>query len=302
MRTYLDCLPCLLNQALKAARAATDDEKLQRKVLNSVAKMIPELSLDLKPPELAQQCYRLIHQTTGNSDPFHEAKAEANRAVLALYPHLKELVANSEDPLLTACKLAIAGNSIDLGPSFNHGSIEDIVETVLMSTLAVNHYEQFLTSINSSRRLLYLGDNAGEIVFDRLLIEELRKVKELEINFVVRGKSIINDATVDDAIAVGIDRVANVVSNGSDAPATILSQCSTELLELYYSADVIIAKGQGNYESLNEEMDNIFFLLRAKCPLLAELLGVNVGDAVLKQNHILTEAKSNREFKHNFES
>ena len=288
MRTYLDCLPCLLNQALKAARAATDDENLHREVLNSVAGMIPELSLGLKPPEIAQQCYRIIHQVTGNEDPFREAKAEANRTALAFYPHLKEIVANSEDPLLTACKLAIAGNSIDLGPSFDHGSLEDIVETALVSPLAVNHYQQFITGINKSRRLLYLGDNAGEIVFDRVLIEELHRVKDLEIIFVVRDKPIINDATIHDALATGTDKVARIVSNGSDAPATILSQCSSEMLELYYSADVIIAKGQGNYESLSEEPGNIFFFLRSKCPLSAELLGVNVGDAVLKQSHILT--------------
>jgi len=297
LRSYLDCLPCLLNQALKAARAATSDEELQRKVLNSVASMIPKLSLDLKPPEIAQHCYRLIHQITGNNDPFHEAKVEANSTALALYPHLKETVAKSECPLLTACKLAIAGNSIDLGPGFNHGSIEGIVETGLASTLTINHYEQFITSLKSSRSILYFGDNAGEIVFDRLLIEELREVKDLKINFVVRGQPIINDATLDDAIAVGIDKVANIISNGSDAPATILSQCSPEVLKLYNAADIIIAKGQGNYESLNEETGNIFFLLRAKCPLLAELLGVNVGDAVLKQNQILNEVKSNRELK-----
>ena len=288
MRTYLDCLPCLLNQALKAARAATDDENLHRKVLNSVADMIPKLSLDLKPPEIAQQCYRLIHQVTGNGDPFLKAKAEANRTALAFYPYLKETVANSEDPLFTACKLAIAGNSIDLGPSFDYGSLEDIVETALVSPPAINHYQTFLTSIHNSRLLLYLGDNAGEIVFDRVLIEELHRVKDLEIIFVVRDKPIINDATIHDALASGTDRVARIISNGSDAPATILSQCSSEMLKLYYSADVIIAKGQGNYESLSEEPGNIFFFLRSKCPLSAELLGVNVGDAVLKQSHILS--------------
>ena len=116
-----------------------------------------KLSLDLKPPEIAQQCYRLIHQVTGNGDPFLKAKAEANGTALAFYPYLKETVANSEDPLFTACKLAIAGNSIDLGPSFDYGSLEDIVETALVSPPAINHYQTFLTGINNSRLLLYLG-------------------------------------------------------------------------------------------------------------------------------------------------
>lgn len=284
MRTYLDCLPCLLTQALRAARAATDDEELHRKVLNSVASMIPQLSLGLRPPEIAQQSYQLLYQITGNSDPFHQAKVEANRAALALYPRLKEVIASTEDPLLTACKLAIASNSIDLAPNFDQVDMGDIVNTALASLLAINDYHKFRTSINNSRRILYLGDNAGEIVFDRVLIEELHQVKELEIDFVVREKPIINDATLDDAIAVGMGRVARIVSSGSDAPATILSQCSSEMLKLYYSADVIIAKGQGNYESLDEGPGNIFFLLRAKCTVVAELLGVNVGDAILKQH------------------
>jgi len=288
LRIYLDCLPCLLNQALKAARAATDDENLHRQALNSVAEMIPKLSLNLTPPEIAQQCYRLVHRIIGNGDPFRETKAAANRAALDLYPHLKELVANSEDPMLMACKLAIAGNSIDSGPSFNYDSIEALAETASESTLAVNHYEQFITNIKKSHQVLYLGDNAGEIVFDRLLVEELHRVAEVDVNFVVRERPIINDATLDDALTVGMDKVARIISSGSDAPAIILSQCSAEVLRLYHSADVIIAKGQGNYESLGEEPEGIFFLLRAKCPVAAKLLGVEIGDAVLKQNQPTT--------------
>jgi len=284
LKTYLDCLPCLLSQALRAARAATDDENVHRMVINSVASMIPELSLGLRPPEIAQRGYQLIYQITGSSDPFHQAKIEANRAALAIYPRLKEMIANSEDPLLTACKLAIAGNSIDLAPDFAQVNTDNIIEIALASPLGINDYQQFRSSINDSHHILYLGDNAGEIVFDRLVIEELHQVKKLEIDFVVREKPIINDATLNDATAVGMNEVARIVSSGSDAPATILSQCSAEMLKLYYSADIIIAKGQGNYESLDEEPGNIFFLLRAKCPVVGKLLGVNTDDAILKQH------------------
>jgi uncharacterized protein with ATP-grasp and redox domains len=285
MKTYLDCLPCLMSQALRAARAATDDEEVQRKVVNAVAGLIPELSLGLKPPEIAQRGYRLISQITGNNDPFHQAKVEANRTALALWPQLKQLVEQSADGLFTACRLAILANSFDFGPNFVHGDIEAVIDEAAMRSLplAVNNYDQFWSSLNNSRSLLYLGDNAGEIVFDRLLIEEIHRVKELETYFVVRESPVINDVTVDDALAVDMGQVAKVVSNGSDAPATILSQCSEGLQQLFRSADVIIAKGQGNYESLEGEPGDIFFLLRAKCPLLAELLGVSVGDCVLKR-------------------
>jgi uncharacterized protein with ATP-grasp and redox domains len=186
-----------------------------------------------------------------------------------------------------ACRLSILANSIDFGPNFNHGGIESIIDEATTSsmTLMVNDYNQLWSCLNKSRSLLYLGDNAGEIVFDRLLIEEIHRVKELETYFVVREKPVINDATMDDALAVGIDSVAKVISNGSDAPATILSQCTAELQHLFRSADIIIAKGQGNYESLEGEPENIFFMLRAKCPLVAELLGVSVGDCVLKRKN-----------------
>ena len=287
MRTQLDCIPCFLRQALEAARAAGSDEHVHRRVLNSVARMIPQLSLELTPPEIAHQVYRLIYQITGNSDPYHQAKIEANRVALALYPRLKGVVANSEDALRTACNLAIAGNSIDLAPGSYHGDINEIVETALASPPVIDNYTDFKNSIHNSKRILYLGDNAGEIVFDRLLIEELRKVKELEVIFVARERPIINDVTLDDAILVGMDKVARVISSGSDAPTTILSQCSSEMLEYYHSADTIIAKGYVNYESLDEETENIFFFLRVKCPLGAKLLEAEVGDSVLKQQRIV---------------
>jgi uncharacterized protein with ATP-grasp and redox domains len=285
MKAYLDCLPCLMSQALRAARAATDDEAVQRQVVNSIAAIIPELSLGLRPPEIAQRGYRLIGEITGNNDPFHEAKVEANNTALALWRRLKQLVEQSADGLFMACRLAILANSIDFGPNFEHGGIEAIIDeaTTCSLPMAVNNYDQFWSSLGNSRSLLYLGDNAGEIVFDRLLIEEIHRVEGLETRFVVREKPVINDVTVDDALAVGMDRVARIVSSGSDAPATILSQCSEELRQLFRSADIIIAKGQGNYESLEGEKGNIFFLLRVKCPLVAGLLGVSLGDCVLKQ-------------------
>jgi len=283
LKTYLDCLPCFLNQALRAARAATEDEAVQRQVIDAVAKMIPELPLDLKPPELARQTYRIIANITGNKDPFHQAKAEANGAVLAIYPRLQQIVKDSEDRLFTACRLAIAGNSMDLGPKFDYGSVESLIDTAICPLpLTINEYDGLQRSLDICQRILYLGDNAGEIVFDCLFIEEISRVKKLEIYFVVRDSPVINDATMDDALAVGMNRIARVVLSGSDAPATVLPECSSELQQLYHSSYIIISKGQGNYESLEGEAGNIFFLLRAKCSLIARSLGVNVGDCVMR--------------------
>jgi len=286
LKTYLDCIPCFFRQALETARATTDDENVHRQVLDSVASLIPELPLEVTPPEIAQQVYRIVADITGNRDPYHEEKWRANQVALSLYPRLREVVADSDDHLLTACKLAIAGNTIDLGANPKYADINSIIESALVSSLSIDDYHEFRDSINNCQRVLYLGDNAGEIVFDRLLIRALRQIKDFDIDFVVRERPIINDATLADAIYVSLDKVAGIVSSGSDAPATILSQCSPQMLRLYHSADIIIAKGQGNYESLSREHKNIFFFLKAKCQVVARLLGVSVGDAVLKRQSV----------------
>ena len=286
MKTYLDCIPCFFRQALETARVTTDDENIHRQVLNSVANLIPEFRLEVTPPEIAQRVYRIVADITGNKDPYHEEKWRANQLALSLYPRLKKAVTDSDDPLLTACKLAIGGNSMDLGPGPSYGDLNCIIETALASPLGIDDYHEFRNSVNNCQHILYLGDNAGEIVFDRILIRELRQIKDFDIDFVVREKPIINDVTLADAVSVSLDKVARIISNGSDAPATILSQCSPQLLRLYHSADIIIAKGQGNYESLNGEQKNIFFFLKAKCPVIARLLGASVGDAILKRQNI----------------
>ena len=290
MKTYLDCIPCFLRQALDAARAVTCDEAVHRQVLDSVASLVSRLPLEVTPSEIARQVYAVIAEITGSNDPYYKEKLQANQQALSLYPRLGEVVAKSDDPLLTACKLAIAGNSIDLGPDSKYAAVDSITGLALKSPLAINDYPQFRESINRSQNILYLGDNAGEVVFDRVLIDELRQAGDFTISFVVRGKPIINDATLADAEYVGLDRVADVISSGSSAPALILSQCSPEVRELYHSADTIISKGQGNYESLSEERENIFFFLRVKCPVVARLLGAVVGDAVLKKQDDVSQS------------
>ncbi|MFO8100925.1 MAG: ARMT1-like domain-containing protein [Dehalococcoidia bacterium] len=287
MKTYLECLPCFLRQALGAARAATDDPFIHRKVMDEVAGMIPGFPLDITPPEIAQHVYRAVYRITENDDPYRQTKKQSNERALSLYPKMKEIVEGSDDPLLTACKLAIAGNSIDLGPpTMENVDFDSLLESAVSSPLAYDNYTQLCHQFEKSSHILYLADNAGEIVFDKLLIEEICRRCELEITVAVRDKPTINDATMEDAVMAGLDEVAEVVSNGSDAPATILAQCSPQIQALFNSVDVIIAKGQGNYESLSDADFNIFFFLRAKCPVVAVPLNVQVGDAILKgRNH-----------------
>ena len=281
MKTYLDCVPCFLRQALEASRMATKDEDVQRNVIDSVMGRLPRLSFNVSPPEIAQVVHGLVKEITANPDPYREIKKRQNQIALELYAQLKEMVGKSDDQLLSAVKIAIAGNVIDLGVQNEVKDLEGSIYKVYSSNLIVDNYYEFKGALLQSNLLLYLGDNAGEIVLDKILIEGLKSMSDIEIVFIVRGEPIINDATLEDAEFVGMGNLTRVISNGSDAPATILSQCSSEVLELFSKADMIISKGQGNYESLSEE-DRVFFLLKAKCPVVARELGVNVGDTVLK--------------------
>lgn len=281
LKTYFDCVPCFFRQALAAVRISSEDEKVQRRVLNAVAGMIPHLALDATPPEIAQRVYRIVYETTANKDPYLSAKKSANIAALSLYNRMKDMVDYSNNPLETACKLAIAGNEIDLGAFAEFGSMHSIVEDSVGYQLDQKHYRQFKDSVLQSSLIVYIADNAGEIVFDRILIERLLKIKQLKIIFVVREKPIINDATLDDAHQVGLNKMATVITSGSGAPATILSQCSPEMLRYYRTADLVISKGQGNYESLSDRPENVFFLFKVKCSVIAGESGYDVGSPVV---------------------
>jgi len=279
MRTHLDCIPCFFAQALKAARIAGADENTQKKILDEVSKLVPEFPLESTPPEMGRIVYQLINKLTGNKDPFREIKKNSNQLILNLYPKLKVIIENSKDRILTAIRLATVGNIIDYGAPTSF-EIEEEVANCLKSDFAVFDYSEFKQALDNAESILYLGDNAGEIVFDKLLIEELEK----EIIYVVRNKPIINDVLIEDAHDCGIDKIAEVISNGSDAPGTALNLCSKEFLEIYHKAPLIISKGQGNFETLSEERAPIFFLLKVKCPVIAKDIGCKVNDMILKSN------------------
>ena len=277
MKTYLDCLPCFLYQALRAARIATDDEKKIKKVLDEVGMLLKNIPLESSPPENGRLIYHKVSEITGNLDPYKEIKKESTKKALSLYHSLKSQVEKSDDRLLTAIRIAIAGNVIDFGPNKAFDIEKEITET-LKKDFAVCDYRGFKHCLDEAREILYIGDNAGECVFGRVLIEEMKK----PVIYVVREVPVINDATYDDAKQAGIDKVATILSSGTDAPGTILKTCSAEFKKVYNNSKFIISKGQGNYEALSNEKRPIFFLLKAKCHVIANDIGVNEGDIVLK--------------------
>ncbi len=277
MKTYLDCLPCFVEQALRAARIATNNDKVIKQVLDEVGCIIKDTPMENTPAESGIRVYGKIREITGVADPYREIKQRHIAEARALYPELEKMVAEAKDPLLTAIRIAIAGNVIDLGINKAFNLVADIKE-ILSRDFAVFDYEAFKKALHKAENVLYIGDNAGESVFDKLLIKQLNK----SVKFAVRSQPIINDATMEDALASGLDEVAELIDSGSKAPGTILRYSTPEFLGVYQKADLVISKGQGNYEGLSDEKRPIFFLLKAKCPVIARDIGVQEGDIVLK--------------------
>jgi uncharacterized protein with ATP-grasp and redox domains len=266
-----------MQQAYRTAKIATNDDKKIKQVLDSVGEMIKTISMESTPPETGNMIYKKIREVTLNRDPYQKIKRDNINEALELYPRLKNIVLWSDDPLLTAIRIAIAGNVIDLGVDKEFNIAEDI-QKILKQDFAVCDYEVFKNQLNKAKTILYIGDNAGESVFDRILIEQMAK----PTTFVVREIPVINDCIIDDAFASGLSEVAEIISSGSTAPATILSLCNNDFLEKFEKADLIISKGQGNYEGLSEVSSSVFFMLKAKCKVIANDLRVKEDDIVLK--------------------
>jgi uncharacterized protein with ATP-grasp and redox domains len=283
MKLNLDCIPCFQRQALQAVRFISNDEGLHQKVLREVTKKLLESNWDSTPPQLAHEVHRIVKSITNEKDPYKEVKKESNNLVLKMYPALKEQVKESKDPLRTAVRLAIAGNIIDFGP-LQEFNLEKTISEVLKKKFAIDDYEKLKENLKDSETLLFFADNAGEIVLDKLLVETFLEAKKLEkIRFVVKGGPIINDATLEDAIYIGLCDLPNVeflkLSNGEAGTGPERSsQTAKNWIEKH---DLVISKGQGNYEGLSEH-NGLFFMLMAKCPVIASDLNVEVGDIILK--------------------
>jgi damage-control phosphatase, subfamily I len=281
MRTYFDCIPCFLRQTLDALRRLEATQAVQEKVLRSALRMVAELDLQRSPPAMAQVIHRLIREATGEGDPYREVKKQLNDFALELYPRLRRRVEDASDSFEMAVRLAAAGNVIDLGvkSGLEEAEIVGVIEDSLSAPLDAAAVEQLRSAADAAERILYVGDNAGEIVLDRLLVEQFGAAK---VTFAVRGSPIINDATMDDAQLCGMTDLVEVVDSGSDAPGTILTDCSEAFRERFSTADLVLAKGQGNYETLSNVAGPIFFLLKAKCPVIARDVGLPLGSLVLK--------------------
>jgi uncharacterized protein with ATP-grasp and redox domains len=276
----LACVTCAIGSVVQLAQKGVIPLEKQEPTMRALLRFLADVDFRQTPPELGRGMHRVIRQEMENPDPYAEIKKFYNSEMLKHYPDFKKLVAESPQPFETALRLAIAGNIIDLGPNHEF-EVMPTIQRVLSSEFAINDSEQLWQDLSKAKSVLYLADNAGEIVLDRLFLET---IQHPNVWFAVRGKPIINDVTLEDAHAVGIDRLAQVISNGDDAPGTLLASTSPEFQKIFNAVDLIISKGQGNLEGLVGTTRPVYFLLMIKCELVGQLIGVKKGDFVVLKN------------------
>ena len=274
------CAACLSNtwsvmirqQELSVAEIQQFDHQVGELIANNP---------DLGAPELQRRLSLLFRQFTGIHDPYLEKKRQSNHQASLLYPIWKEKVAQSDNPFEMALRLALAANIMDYGVAINR-DMDATIARVFKSKLAIDDSEKLKTAIKNAQSILYLGDNAGEIYFDKLFIETIHHP---DVTFVVRGGIALNDATLDDAAEVEMSSCARLITNGYDAPSTLLEKSGEDFMQHFQQADLIISKGMGNLEGLMRYKDSrIFFLLMAKCDVVADYLQVEKGSFVVAVN------------------
>ena len=271
MKMNKQCLPCLINQVVKMAqmtKCINQDELFHR-----VFHYMSQMDFDKTNPEIIGEVFALIKEYTHNDDPYQSLRAYYNHLFLKQLPQIEKKIHSFEDAIL----YAIVGNIIDFSPI--HQNVDKDITTYFQNiyerSLKINHIESLKQDLKKSSSLLYLGDNCGEICLDLLLIKRIKALyPHLQIYFATRGTAVVNDSIEEDAYKVGIDEYATIISNGDFSLGTVLSRVSQEFLDVYQNADVVIAKGQANFECLSEEKKNIYFLLMVKCAVMSRYIGI----------------------------
>lgn len=282
MKSYPECLSCIFGQAIRTSKLASSKPEDWETVIRRLAERVKHMDLDRDTPAaVSQHVYEIVRDVTGNTDPYMQLKRETNAAAKEILTRLEELVFSSDDPLASAVHMAAAGNIIDFGinPDID---VERDVLPIAHQTFAIDDMEQFRKDVRPGANILYIGDNSGEIIFDRVLIEELLDL-EAEVTFAVKSAPIINDVTMEDARFAGITDLVTVIETGSGHMGVNWEHASDEFRDAFAGADVIISKGHANFETLSEFSGNIYFLLKTKCVCVARELDVDLGDIIFKR-------------------
>ena len=282
MKTDFYCVPCIIKQAINTLKLCGSNKNVTREALNEVLKRLTEIDYNNSPAFNTEAAYRIPENITGNKDPYKKLKKDFNKLALGIYDKLKDIATSAKDPLFTAAKIAIESNIIDFGVMLNNDDkidLNEILEGVYGMPLAINDYDRFKEDLKTAERILYISDNTGEIVFDRVFIEEILKYNK-DLTLAVKSGPIINDVTMEDAVEAGLDKLVRIIETGGNNIGVNFDNVSSEFIRYFKEADIIIAKGHGNLETLDEIDANIYFLLKAKCDIVSGMLGVDKYDIV----------------------
>lgn len=290
MESRLDCIPCLVNQAYNAGKLMKLPKDRHEKLVRESIQYIGRQPFDTKAPLISKKIWQFALKQSSNKDPMLSIRQYYNHQMLKLEPALTEEIEKSNTPLLTALKIAIAGNIIDFGAphTFDFEQVKIKIHETLESPLAKDHSEALFSRLSQASSLIYLGDNCGEIVLDKLFIRQLlAHYPHLHITFAVRGYPVLNDVIRQDALDVGMQKYATIIDNGDSAPSTLIEKTSPFFKTSMKNSDVIIAKGQGNYEGLSEyPKKDLYYLFMSKCSYISELTGSPLyGLLCLRNNH-----------------
>lgn len=279
-----ECVKCIVGQINKATKLLKLDEKLADSIMVEVEKKALNFSFNETPPYVAKDVYEYLAQRTNLKDPLEKMKQESIKKATSYLPFIQEKIEKNEDKLFTAIKAAVAGNVIDFAVT-KEFCLDEEINSIFQTDFAINDYEVFKNELEKSNSLIILSDNAGENVFDKVLVKTIRELYPLlEIYYATRDKPIINDITTKEAIQVGIDEYCKVISTGVDTPGLEKKQASKEFLELFEKTPLVLSKGMGNFECLESFNDKkIFFLFKVKCDVVAKTVKRNLGEIVLKR-------------------
>lgn len=253
---------------------ATDDIDKQEEIVTDAINILSNYKSYACSPDLAMAMHGMVKAKTQTADPYRKIKDADIQAALKLYPQLKDFLKQKNNSLYWALKIAATGNNID-SAIYQNIDINRCVDQELKKDFGKCDLPLLQERLKTAHTILIIGDNAGETVFDKLLVQTLLPIN---IIYAARNEPILNDATVQDARDSGLDECASIISTGCNAPGAILKQCSDEFLTAFREADIVISKGQGNYEALSDCEREVFFLLKAKCPMIAERLGVDLNE------------------------
>ena len=284
-----DCIPCILKMTISSLRKLPLDENSVRDLYSEILKnpALRGLKWDITSPEVIEDVWRKVVKRMDNPDPFTSEKSSHNKKAMELYPLLEKMVKDDTDPLYPAVKLAILGNSLDFMVADSAFSVQNSIKNRIDVPLSPEIYAEFKQQLSASKYIIYFGDNAGEIVLDKLFIQTIKKLYEIEIVFVVRSVPTLNDVTLGDAKTVGMDKIVKVIENGIDGPlpGTVLGRCSKEVNDMVRRSDLIISKGGGNFDTLDEERKHlnkkISFLLLSKCDPHFKTFDVNMFQPII---------------------